>query len=285
MRLRTVFAALCLLATSTWAQAAPALWQVSDADSKIWLFGSIHVLPKDVVWRTPAFDSLLKQADQVYFEADIGPLGQVGLILASLKMGITQHQDWLGTLSPDQSAKLTAAITPLGMTPQQLGSYAPWLAEAMVENAVLQKLGYQAGLGVDETLQAELPKEKKGYFETAAGQMQMLASAPQEQQIARLMTTVTDVPNLPKEIGDMATAWSSGDADSLAKSVTDDPTMDKGFTQTMVLDRNARWVPVIEQMLAQNRQNLIVVGAGHLVGTGSVVDLLTKAGFTVQRIQ
>lgn len=83
----------------------------------------------------------------------------------------------------------------------------------------------------------------------------------------------------------MATAWSSGDADSLAKSVTDDPTMDKGFTETMVLDRNARWVPVIEQMLAQNRQNLIVVGAGHLVGAGSVVDLLTKAGFTVQRIQ
>jgi uncharacterized protein YbaP (TraB family) len=285
MRCRALLIALVLSIAPTLAQAAPALWEVSDADSKVWLFGSIHVLPKDIVWRTPAFDDVLKQVDQVYFEADIGPMGQLGLILTSLKMGFTQHQDWLQTLTPDQSSKLMAAITPLGMTGQQLGGYAPWLAEAMVENAVLQKLGYQADLGVDETLQAELPKEKKGYFETAAGQMQMLAGAPEDRQITRLMTTVDDVPNMPREISDMARAWSSGNADSLAKSVTDDPTMDKGFTQTMVLDRNARWAPVIEQMLAQNRQNLIVVGAGHLVGDGSVIDLLTKAGFTVQRIQ
>ena len=285
MRLRTLFTALTLAAAPTLAQAAPALWEVSDADSKVWLFGSIHVLPKDIVWRTPAFDAVLKQADQVYFEADIGPLGQLGVILAGIRMGFTQHQNWMGKLTPEQSAQLTAAVGPLGLTDQQLGSYAPWLAEAMIENAVLQKLGSQATLGVDETLQTELPKEKKGYFETAAGQMQMLASAPEDQQITRLMTTVGEVPNMPKEIGDMAAAWSSGSADALAKSVSDDPTMDKGFTQTMVLDRNARWVPVIEQMLAQNHQDLIVVGAGHLVGDGSVIDLLTKAGFTVQRIQ
>jgi uncharacterized protein YbaP (TraB family) len=53
----------------------------------------------------------------------------------------------------------------------------------------------------------------------------------------------------------------------------------------MVRDRNAKWVTAITGLLADNHQDLIVVGAAHLSGDGSVIDLLGKAGFTVQRIQ
>ncbi len=92
------------------------MWQVSDADSSVWLFGSIHVLPPTIDWRTPAFDAILGKADEVYFEADIGPLGQLGLILQSLTMGFTAHDPWLDALTPEQSAGLAAAIAPLGLT-------------------------------------------------------------------------------------------------------------------------------------------------------------------------
>lgn len=49
---RVLVAASALLATVAPASAAPALWQVSDADSKIWLFGSFHLLPPSTEWRT-----------------------------------------------------------------------------------------------------------------------------------------------------------------------------------------------------------------------------------------
>ena len=38
-------------------------------------------------------------------------------------------------------------------------------------------------------------------------------------------------------------------------------------------------------MLAQDRENLVIVGAAHLIGDGSVLDLLEKAGYDVERIQ
>ena len=38
-------------------------------------------------------------------------------------------------------------------------------------------------------------------------------------------------------------------------------------------------------MLADDEQNLVVVGAGHLVGDGNVLDLLSAAGYSVERIQ
>jgi uncharacterized protein YbaP (TraB family) len=274
-----------LLMTPAAAGAAPAMWKVSDNDSAVWLFGSIHVLPPGIDWRTPLFDAVLAKAETVYFVADIGPLGQLGIVIKSLHAGYSGQDPWLTKLTEEQSRKLASAIAPLGMTSARLGAYAPWLAEAEIEEKVLETEGFSMSLGVDPTLQAELPKEKKAYFETAGEQMDMLAAAPIDALIARLMAAAEVVAKMPGELRDMAAAWSAGKVEDLTAEMQDDPTMDEGFTKSMVFDRNARWVETIEGLLADNHQDLIVVGAGHLAGAGSVVDLLAKAGLTVERIQ
>ena len=285
MRLAPWMIAVLAVTAPIPANAAPAIWEVSDADSKVWLFGSVHVLPPDIAWRTPKLDDLLKQSEHVYFEADIGPLGQLAVVISGIKMGFGQKPDWLMTLSAEQKDKLTAAITPLGLSTDQLGALQPWLADAMIQEKVIETLGYTPSAGVDATLQAELPKERKAYFETVAEQLALLAADPVDVQTKRLMITVDTVPTLGKQMTDMANAWSSGDVGALAKEIDDDPTMDEGFTRSLLTNRNANWLKTIESLLAENHQDLIVVGAGHLAGDGSVVDLLGKAGFTVQRIQ
>jgi len=285
MRLAPWILAFAIAATPTVVSAAPAIWEVSDSDSKVWLFGSVHVLPPAIAWRTPKLDDLMKQSEQVFFEADIGPLGQLAVIINGIKMGFGQKTDWLSSLSAEQKDKLTAAITPLGLSVDQLAAFQPWLADAMIQEKVIETLGYTPSAGVDATLQAELPKERKAYFETVAEQLALLGTDPVDVQTRRLMITVDTVPTLGKEMSDMADAWSSGDVAALAKEMADDPTMDEGFTKNLVTDRNANWLKTIEGLLADNHQDLIVVGAGHLAGDGSVVDLLAKAGFTVQRIQ
>lgn len=285
MRFAPCLLALMIAATPVAASAAPAIWEVSDADSKVWLFGSVHVLPPDIAWRTPKLDDLVKQSEQVYFEADIGPLGQLAVVINGIRMGFGQKIDWVGTLTAEQKDKLTAAVTPLGLSVDQLGTFQPWLADAMIQEKVIETLGYTPSAGVDVTLQAELPKERKAYFETVSSQLALLAADPVDVQVKRLLTTVDSVPTLPKEMTDMATAWSNGDVDTLGKQIAEDPTMDPSFTKSLVTDRNANWVTIIEGLLKDNHNDLIVVGAGHLAGDGSVVDLLAKAGFTVQRIQ
>ena len=285
MRLAPWILAFAIAATPTVVSAAPAIWEVSDSDSKVWLFGSVHVLPPAIAWRTPKLDDLVKQSEQVFFEADIGPLGQLAVIINGIKMGFGQKTDWLSSLGAEQKDKLTAAITPLGLSVDQLAAFQPWLADAMIQEKVIETLGYTPSAGVDATLQAELPKERKAYFETVAEQLALLGTDPVDVQTRRLMITVDTVPTLGKEMSDMADAWSSGDVAALAKEMADDPTMDEGFTKNLVTDRNANWLKTIEGLLADNHQDLIVVGAGHLAGDGSVVDLLAKAGFTVQRIQ
>jgi uncharacterized protein YbaP (TraB family) len=284
-RLRALLLGLLLAATPAAAGAAPALWEVSDADSKVWLFGSIHVLRPDVEWRTPLFDQTLKAAEQVYFEADIGPLGQLGLVIQSLRMSLNRQEPWQARIGVAQMQDVIDALQPLGFTLPQLQNYPPWLAEAMVEESAVEKRGYQPALGVDSILQAELPKERKAYFETAVQQMEMLAAEPVDKQVARFVVGVTGLDKMPAQLDAMTDAWAAGKSDDLADQIADDPTLDDAFAQRMVRDRNANWVTTIKGLLKDDHQDLIVVGAAHLTGDGSVIDLLSKAGFTVQRIQ
>ncbi len=51
----------------------PALWKMSDADTTIYVFGTVHVLPPDLVWRTPTLDKALGEAAAIYFETDVNP--------------------------------------------------------------------------------------------------------------------------------------------------------------------------------------------------------------------
>src|SRR3990170_5652199 len=57
--------------TSSPAEARPALWQVSDDDTTIYLFGTIHVLPGGVGWRPPALNQVMAESDGLGLETVI----------------------------------------------------------------------------------------------------------------------------------------------------------------------------------------------------------------------
>ena len=279
-------ATLCAFALTGAANAAPALWEVRDADSKVWLFGSMHVLPPTITWRTPALRMALNEAEQVYFEADIGPLGQIGIVLKGIGMAFNAPKtSWTDKLTAAQTQTLAAAIEPLGLTLPQLAAYAPWLAEGVVEDKVMSGMGFRGDLGVDATLQGELPKERKAFFESAGQQMDMMGADSEGAQIRRLLMAIAEIDRRPAELTALAEAWASGNDAAITTQMAEDPALDPAFERTMLLDRNQKWTSVISALLAQNHQDLIVVGAAHLVGDGSVTDLLGKAGFTVERIQ
>jgi uncharacterized protein YbaP (TraB family) len=51
-----------------------------------------------------------------------------------------------------------------------------------------------------------------------------------------------------------------------------------------MLDRNRQWLPRLESFLAQSDICMVIVGAGHLVGKGSVIELLKERGYTVEQM-
>ncbi|MFT5127346.1 MAG: hypothetical protein ACI8W8_000949, partial [Rhodothermales bacterium] len=78
--------------------------------------------------------------------------------------------------------------------------------------------------------------------------------------------------------------WKAGDLEVLAELIGEMSKGDSSIHEALFLKRNRDWIGKIKPMLESEEDHLIVVGAGHLVGEGSVIDLLEKAGYTLQRL-
>ena len=283
---RLLMIASAMLATPLGAHAAPALWQVSDGDSKIWLFGSVHLLPPDVEWRTEVFDKVLAGADKVYFETDVGPNAATSILARTFEIGMNPLGTTLSSQLPPADADALRAMTakmelPVGM----LQAMKPWLAANTIVSAAAVTAGYDPQSGVDIVLQNELPEGRKAYFETGDQQLDFLAGAPQAEQVAMLIDTVGQADQLSGKLDDMVTAWAAGTPEILADAFFDELAGYEAFAQRLIYDRNNTWLTRIDAMLANNEEDLIVVGAGHLIGDGSVIDLLDKQGFRIKRLQ
>jgi uncharacterized protein len=68
----------------------------------------------------------------------------------------------------------------------------------------------------------------------------------------------------------------------LAVQAADDDPGAKKLLERLLLARNRAWIPALEKAHAAGGA-FVAVGALHLIGEGSVVELLRARGFTVER--
>ena len=280
---------LVLLALAATAKADPAMWEARDADSRIILFGSVHVLPRDLAWRTAALEAALAQSEQVYFETDIGPRGLLALtVKMALAMFETASTPWIGLLTAEQREQLRPAIEPLGLTLEQAAVMPPWLLSMQLASRQLSGDAgtgdYAFDTGVEWTLQWDLDPDHKAYFETPGEQFDLLATGTLEEQVDGLLAMLSETTD-SGALGEMIEAWVGGHVEALTRLTAPNSDAEAAAIDMLLLQRNRNWIPTIERLLRENRENLIVVGAAHLAGPGSVLDLLKDAGYTVTRIQ
>ncbi|HWV19692.1 MAG TPA: TraB/GumN family protein [Devosia sp.] len=268
-------------------QAAPAIWKVSDADSSIWLFGSIHLLPPGTEWRTDLFESLIDEADRVYFETDLGPEAQPRIIALSMERGFARDGRLLNHRIGDKlMGKVRSAAERFAVPVPTLLAMQPWMAASTISISALVQAGYDPSAGVDSELQMGIPAERQGFLETAEQQIDIIAGGSEEDQIIMLQATLSEVERIVTMIDEMKQAWLAGTPETLAELfLAEMGAYGEGFMERLIVERNKNWAEQIEVMLAENEAAFLVVGAGHLVGEHSVVKLLEQQGFSSERVQ
>ena len=283
---RKLLPAVALLGLSVPAQAAPALWEVRDGDSSIWLFGSFHIVQHGTEWRTLLFDDILTDADQVVFETDIRPAAVAQMTAEAFVRGVYTDGTMLTDILDDELAnELRLHAASYALPPGMLMAMRPWMATNTISVAALADAGFSEQ-GVEFTLQPELDASRIGFLETGEQQLDVLAGAPEDEQIAMLRATLDQLDDLPKLMDKMMMSWTSGTPEHLAKMfLMEMGGFEEAFMDRLIYDRNHNWIPPLKTMLANNEKNIVIVGAAHLVGANSVVDLLERAGYAVKRIQ
>lgn len=284
--IRTAATLLALGVLSAPSFASPAIWEVRDQDSSIWLFGSFHILPPGVEWRSPTFDTLLSRADKVVLETDMSPEKQAELGAQAFGRGIYVDGSLLtDVLDEKTEAELRSAAAVIGQPVGSLLAMRPWMAANAITVAAALLAGYSAE-GVELQIQPEIEGSRLAFLETGLEQIDILAGAPEDEQIAMLEATLDQLDLIPKLLGKMTQSWIEGTPEDLTELFV----MEMGGYETAFLDRliytrNRNWITPIAAMLRDNEEALVVVGTAHLVGSGSVLDLLERDGYQVQRIE
>jgi uncharacterized protein YbaP (TraB family) len=260
----------------------PALWQVSDDDTTIYLFGTVHALPQSTTWYDGRIERAFNASDELVTEIDMASAAASSQALQAASL-LPEGQTLRDLMNAEDRQQYEAALVGLGMPVETLDRYEPWFAAMTLSLLPLLRSGYDPQSGVEYSLGGRAGEKKRGALETVEEQVALFDTLPQEAQLAFLDETVEKLPEATSTLDAMVAEWVEGDAVSLAAMLNAELT-DPVLYERLLTKRNANWAGWIENRLEQPGTVFIAVGAGHLAGKGSVQDHLKKRGLKVNRI-
>lgn len=261
----------------------PAIWKVADEDTTIYLFGTIHALPKDVAWFNPQIQQVLDSADELVTEVDLREADDLPETVLS-KAFLPEGQTLRGMLSDEDRKEFEHAMVTLGLPIETFDRYEPWYAAMTFSLIPLLNAGYDTDSGVETVLAKHFdPNKPRNRLETVEFQIDLFDSLPIETQFSYLDSVINSVPELTGELDAMVAAWLKGDARELAKLMNAQET-DPVIYKRLITDRNANWAVWIDRRMEEPGTVFIAVGAGHLAGKGSLQDQLRKRGIKSTRL-
>ena len=272
------------------AKQAPAMWRVYDEDSEVFLFGTFHILPMGVNWRTDYYRDALASTAITVVETDTeSEPAQAELQRLVLKYGINPPGVTLSDrLGKKRAKQFIALAAELGVPVAALEAQRPWLALVSISTFALQKAGYAADYGVDKAVleQARREGDKIAYLESLEEQISALATLDEDDLIDNFDATIEQFDDFEGFTEQMLTSWRTGDVAMMDEFILSELRDDApGAYRSLIVARNEKWLISIAAMLAGEDDYFVAVGAGHLVGPDSVIALLQNAGYTVERVQ
>jgi len=267
--------------------AHPALWKVSDADTTIYLFGTIHLLPKGLKWTTRAMAKAMAASQglvlEVALDKDPAKLGAVMMKLARNP----SLPPILDRVAPSKRAALQKVITDSGLSLAYLDGLETWAAALGIASASNAKLNLSYEDGAETQLTSAFEKMGKpvGGLETAEQQLGYFDTLPEASQRQFLTSIADDTANADKEFAAMIAAWKAGDVRRIAVTFDDEMKLSPDLAEVLLHRRNNNWAGWISERMKKPGTVFVAVGAGHLAGKRSVEELIALRGFKVTRLQ
>ena len=267
--------------------AHPALWKVYDADTTVYLFGTIHLLPKGLAWTTPAMTKAMAASQNLMLEValdkDRTKLGATMMAL-STSPGLPPILD---RVPPDKRAALKLVIDKSAIPVAYLDSLETWAAALALSSASMAKLNLSYDEGAEAGLTSAFEKMGKpvGGLETAEQQLGYFDKLSEGAQRKFLAGIAEDDTKTAKEFAGMIAAWKAGDVRRIAVSFDDEMKLSPELADVLLHRRNTNWAAWVSERMKQPGTVFVAVGAGHLAGKGSVEDLVARRGFKVVRVQ
>jgi uncharacterized protein YbaP (TraB family) len=250
------------------------------------LFGTIHLLPSELKWRTAKLDQAMTSSQELVVETIIDEKNPTRLMSAMASLGLAKGlPPILERVPPAQRPALQAAIKKSGVPEKAYNGMKTWMAAFLLLSNQFKELGLSGG--VEGVLRSDFLSRNKpiGELETNLEQLSFFDRLPEAAQLNLLDGALEESGSMKREFGGMLDSWSRGDVKGIARTFDKDLAASPELRDNLIRQRNANWSKWIERRMTQPGAVLIAVGAGHLAGPFSVLEMLKKDGYKVRRVE
>ena len=280
------------LVAAAWLLVAPALahaeegrhifWEVKGAHNTVFLLGSVHMLKAADGALPPEVLQAYQRSKSLIMELDLSDAGAESLIGPELaEVMLPEGKTLSQVLGPDLYPVLLAHAKAVGLEAATTERFQPWFAAILLEQLTLTHAGYEASAGVDMQLTQSATADHKPIIalETAAEQMGYFARLTLVEQARFLRFTLQDLDSTDSDPAAVIRAWKRGDVQELERLFRQESAESPELMHQLTSDRNRKWLPRIKALFDDDHDDMVIVGAMHLIGEDGLVALLKHQGF------
>lgn len=270
------------------AASGPAIWKIDGGPGggEVYLLGSVHMLKKGTVWFTPKIEAALAQSDRLVVETILDAAAQEDVKRIVMAQGFYTAGDRLQNhVDPKLFAAAGELGRQIGLSSATLDRLKPWYGATLLSIGFIQSHGYETQLGVDTLLQGMAAQRgmKVAGLETVTEQMNALAGASDEVQQAMLRDTVEQLKDMEEMLTLLTESWVKGDTKKLEKTLVEPMRDIPAAYEALLVRRNRNWAPKLIGLAREPGVHFVVVGAAHLIGKDSLVEMLKDKGVKAER--
>ena len=263
------------------------LWFIKNDKNTIYLLGSVHFLNSESYPLPVEIENAYKDSKKVVFETDIAgfndPTFQINLVnLGVIPEGKALHQ----YISGQTYTSLKEKAESLGLPMELFNHLRPWLCGLTLTAVAVQRLGLDPNNGIDIYFFNKSKEDDKQlvFLESVEDQLKLFTEMSKEQEEAFLGQTLKDLDLIEAKLPELVNAWTNGDADGLESIVEKSFKEHPEAYETMVVQRNKNWAVKINDLMNQDVNTLVIVGAAHLVGHENLLELLRGRGYKIEQM-
>lgn len=263
------------------------LWAIRQPGAPpTYLMGSLHLLKPEYYPLSPTIEQAFASSKVLIEEVDLDELtNPLGLMPLMAKAMFTDGRTLDQVIAPAIYTQVIARAEKAGIPGMVIQRMKPWLAAVSITAPALKAAGFDPELGIDKYFFDKAKKqglERRG-LETVAYQFERFDQMPLPLQETMLRAVIADIDTQLSNVKTIADAWLAGDVGALERLLLGAFTETPELADRLLVERNRNWVEPVEKCLREKTGCFVVVGAAHLVGPNSLVDLLRKKGYVVEQ--
>lgn len=262
------------------------LWRVAGKTNTVYLLGSVHMLRESDFPLPGDVENAYADAEALVMELDMDDLDPLAVQRLFFELGtLPADQTLADVLGTEKWRQASASASELGIDLAMLSRVKPWWAAITIVQLQLAKLGFNPALGLEGHFTRRAASDRKPIegLETAEFQIGLFDSMSEERQIELLAKSLEDAATLEQEMEKLLGAWRRGEIEELSRLQAESFAGFPALYAALIRRRNLKWVEELAQLLDDERDYLVVVGALHLVGDDGVPEGLAKLGYEVSR--